>query len=152
MKNYSITINYYLLLLVLCISCVSTKSTIKNIDPNAKMPKVEGEAFVLNEMAKDQLYAYDPDYPVNVDFSGTESNNMRNITRFFNAIMLNGNPITFNKIEECCPFPTKNYKIGAGTLYIYEVKSSDGLIVKKIYMNIYEKGKVLIPVGFEAKK
>ena len=74
------------------------------------------------------------------------------ITYFFNAITgPNGEKITYEKIDSCCPFPTKKSSIGAGTLDIYQitVEGSEKKII--LYLNIYEKGKVVCPKGFKIK-
>jgi hypothetical protein len=134
-------------------SCVSTKSTLKNVDDNAPIPTLSADnTFVLTEYSKDKKYGYDPDYPINVFYKNTKDENL-NAERFLNALAgPHGEKITFSKIESCCPFPTKRTEIGAGFLDIYELKWEGQTELTKLYLNIYEKGYLLVPIGLSIKK
>ena len=102
-------------LISLFTSCVSTKSTLKNVNDNAPFPTLTKEnTFVLTEFSKDLKYGYDADQPVNVFYINAKDENL-NANRYLNALAgPNGEKITFTKIESCCPFPTKRVEIGAG--------------------------------------
>lgn len=140
-------------LLVLFASCVSTKNTIQNIDDTAILPQIIDGQFVLTETATDSKYGYSEFYPVNLGFSKYENSNNSNVNRFFNAITgPNGEKVTYKLIETCCPFPSKNNKMGAGTLDLYEIYFDEKATNKKIYINTFEKGKVMCPRGFSIKK
>jgi hypothetical protein len=142
----------FLTLLLLSASCVSTKSTIQNIDDTAIKPPVRNGQFILTEYANDSKYGYNQDYPINLGFEN-EKFSPKNIPYFFNALTgPNGEKIQYEKVDSCCPFPTKKSVMGAGTLDIYQVtfEGSDKKIL--LYINIYEKGKVLCPKGFSIKK
>jgi hypothetical protein len=134
-------------------SCVSTKSTLKNVDDNAPIPSLTpNNTFLLNEYSKDKKYGYDPDYPINVFYRNTKDENL-NAERFLNALAgPNGEKITFSKIESCCPFPSKRTEIGAGFLDVYELKWEGQTESAKLYVNIYEKGYLLVPIGLSIKK
>lgn len=134
-------------------SCVSTKSTLKNVDDNAPIPIVSvNNTFILTEYSKDNKYGYDADYPINVFYKNTKDENL-NAERFLNALAgPKGEKITFVKIESCCPFPTKRTEIGAGFLDLYELKWEGQTEPAKLYINIYEKGYLLVPVGLSVKK
>lgn len=139
--------------LFLFVSCISTKSTLKNVDNNAPIPKLtKNNTFVITEFSKDKKYGYDKDYPINIFYRGTKDD-IINQQRFLNALAgPNGEAITFSKLESCCPFPSKNTEMGAGFLDVYEIKW-EGL--KKpilLYLNIYERGQLMVPVGFSLKK
>ena len=139
--------------LFLFVSCISTKSTLKNVDDNAPVPKLtKNNTFVITEFSKDKKYGYDKDYPINIFYRGTKDD-VINQQRFLNALAgPNGEAITFSKLESCCPFPSKNTEMGAGFLDVYEIKW-EGL--KKpilLYLNIYERGQLMVPVGFSLKK
>ena len=139
--------------LFLFVSCISTKSTLKNVDNNAPIPKLtKNNTFVITEFSKDKKYGYDKDYPINIFYRGTKDD-VINQQRFLNALAgPNGEAITFSKLESCCPFPSKNTDMGAGFLDVYEIKW-EGL--KKpilLYLNIYERGQLMVPVGFSLKK
>jgi hypothetical protein len=134
-------------------SCISTKLTIQNIDDNAPLPQLSRDnTFVITEYSKDIKYGYNKDYPINVFYYSTKNETV-NQERFLSALAgPKGEKITFTKLESCCPFPTKRSEMGAGFLDIYEIQW-DGL--KKpvtLYMNIYEKGALKVPVGFSLKK
>lgn len=140
-------------ILVFFTSCISTKNTIQNIDDTAILPKIFAKQFILTETATDSKYGYSEFYPVNLGFSKFENSNNLNVGRFFNAITgPNGEKITYKLIETCCPFPSKNNKMGAGTLDLYEVYFDGKVTDKKIYINTFEKGKVICPKGFSIKK
>lgn len=131
-------------------SCISTKLTIKNIDDSAVKPRVENNRFIITETSNDKKYGYDSDYPINIGFN-KENEAVRNIQQFFNALSDEaGANFTYEKMENCCPFPTKRTAMGAGTLDVYQVTFASGL-KKTLYFNIYEKGKIMCPVGFKIK-
>ena len=150
MKKYS----FFLLIITMAVftSCGSIKSSLKNIDNTAVKPSVKNNQFILTEYAPDGKYGYDKDYPINLGFEN-EKYSPKNIALFFNALTgPKGEKISYDKVDTCCPFPTKKSVMGAGTLDIYNVmfEGSDKKIV--LYINIYEKSKVLCPKGFSIKK
>jgi hypothetical protein len=146
-------IAFFIPLLLLIISCGSIKSSLKNVDNNAPIPVVgKNNAFIITEYSKDKRYGYDKDYPINIYYRGT-SNDTINQKYFLNALAgPKGEKITYTKLENCCPFPTKSSDMGAGFLDVYELKW-EGL--KKpilLYLNIYERGQLMVPVGLSLKK
>lgn len=152
MKNI-VKITFSVVLISFFTSCVSTRSTLKNVDDNAPIPTLtKDNTFLLTEYSKDKKYGYDADYPVNVFYKDAKNENL-NAERFLNALAgPNGEKITFTKIESCCPFPTKRVEIGAGFLDIYELKWEGQAKPAKLYLNIYERGYLLVPVGLSIKK
>jgi len=134
-------------------SCISTKSTIKNIDNNAPELFLTPEnTFVITEYSKDKKYGYNKDYPINI-FYGTTKNETINQQRFLNALAgPNGEKITYTRQESCCPFPTKRSDMGAGLLDVYELKWEGQKTPVILYLNIYEKGLLMVPVGLTLKK
>ena len=141
-----------LFLLILSSACVSTKSTIRNIDDNAPIPKLNKDnTFVITEFSKDPKYGYDQNYPINVFYRNSKDESL-NQERFLNALAgPNGEKIFYKKLESCCPFPTKRSEMGAGFLDVYEVTWVDQTRPVLLYMNIYEKGALMVPVGFTLK-
>jgi hypothetical protein len=134
-------------------SCVSTKSTLKNVDDKTPIPIVsKSNTFVITEFSEDKKYGFDKDYPINV-FYKSAANETINQQRFLNALTgPNGEKLMYEKNESCCPFPTKNNAMGVGMLDIYKV-TWDGLKTPLLlYFNSYEKGVLLVPVGFGLKK
>jgi len=147
MKFYSL-----LLIALLSVSCISTKSTIQNIDNTAVHPKINEDKFQLTEYATSNKYGFDADYPVNIGIFN-ENQEKKQIAYFFNALESEkGERVLFEKIDTCCPFPTKSNTMGAGTLSIYEYNFEGTSTKGKLYFNIHEKGKVVCPNGFAIKK
>ena len=143
----------FIVLLFLATSCVSTQSTIKNVDNNAPNPKVaDNNTFVITEYSKDKKYGYDKDYPINIFYRDTR-NEFLNQQRFLNALAgPNGEKITYIKLESCCPFPTKRSEMGAGLLDVYELRWEGQKNPVTLYLNIYEKGVLMVPTGLTLKK
>ena len=134
-------------------SCTSKKSTIKNIDNDApNLQLVENNTFLISEFSTDRKYGYDKDYPINIFFESTRNETI-NQQRFLNALAgPKGEKITYTKLESCCPFPTKRSEMGAGLLDVYELKWEGQKSPVILYLNIYEKGVLMVPFGLSLKK
>ena len=148
--------NKSILLIALVISlasCSSTQSTLKNTDDNApNLTLSKDNTFVITAYSKDKKYGYDKDYPINIFFNNTKNETI-NQDRFLNALAgPKGEKITFTKLESCCPFPTKRSELGAGFLDVYELKWEGQKKPVLLYLNIYEKGILMVPVGLSLKK
>ena len=143
----------FVTLLLLSASCVSTKSTLKNVDDNApNLVLSKDNTFVITAFSKDKKYGYDADYPVNLFYKNT-TNETINQERFLNALAgPKGEKITYTKLQSCCPFPTKRTDLGAGLLDVYELKWEGQKKPAKLYLNIFEKGILMVPVGLSLKK
>jgi hypothetical protein len=139
-------------LLISITSCTSTKSTIKNIDNNApNLQLVENNTFLISEFSTDRKYGYDQDYPINIFFESTRNETI-NQQRFLNALAgPKGEKISYTKLESCCPFPTKRSEMGAGLLDVYELKWEGQKTPVILYLNIYEKGVLMVPFGLSLK-
>jgi hypothetical protein len=142
-----------IVVLISSVSCVSTKSTLRNVDENALIPQLTtNNTFVITQFSKDPKYGYNQDYPVNVFYRNTQDEAI-NPQRYFNALTgPNGEKIFYKKIEVCCPFPTKNSEMGGGFLAVYEVTWVGQKQPVRLYLNIYEKGELLVPIGFGIAK
>ena len=137
---------------LLLTSCVSTQSTLKNVDNSAIRPAIKDLAYVITEYATDNKYGYDQDYPINIGFIHEKQEDI-NIEYYFNGLEgPNGEKISYKKVDTCCPFPSKNSLMGAGTVGIYEVMLEGSNKKVMLYFNIFEKGKILCPKGFAIKK
>ncbi|MXN90774.1 2-dehydro-3-deoxyphosphooctonate aldolase [Flavobacterium sp. Sd200] len=138
---------------LLTTSCISTRNTIKNIDDTAVIPALSKEkTFIITEISNDKKYGYDQDYPVNLGFLPIQSAEV-NVKRYFGALSgPNGEKLSYNKVDTCCPFPSKKNDMGAGVLDIYEITWEGLTEPKRIYINLYEKGQVLAPKGFGIRK
>lgn len=151
MKAHSILV--LLFVLITTAGCISTKSMLKNVDNNAPIPSLSKEnTFIVTEYSKDLKYGFNEEYPVNVFYVNSKDENL-NASRYLNALAgPNGEKITYTKIESCCPFPTKRNEIGAGYLDIYELKWEGQNKPIRLYINIYERGYILVPIGLSIKK
>lgn len=122
-----------------------------NKNDNAIQPPIENNIFVLTVKSTEKKYGYDESYPVNLGFA-------RNIhavkaEQYLNALSgPNHENISFKFIESCCPFMTKTGDMGAGLLDKYEITWEGQKKPIYLYINIYEKGDLLIPYGLNAKK
>jgi hypothetical protein len=138
-----------IILAIVTSACVSTKLTIKNIDdkaPNLILSK--DNTFVITAFSKDKKYGYDKNYPINIFYINTKNDTI-NQPRFLNALTgPKGEKISYKKLQNCCPFPSKKSESGAGLLEIYEVTWVGQIKPIKLYLNMYEKGILMVPMGF----
>ena len=143
----------FIAIVLLSASCVSTKSTLKNVDDNApNLVVTKDNTFVITKYSDDKKYGYDEDYPINIFYRNT-LNDKINQERFLNALAgPKGEKITYSKLESCCPFPTKRTDLGAGLLDVYELKWEGQKKPIKLYLNIFEKGVLMVPVGLSLNK
>lgn len=135
------------------VSCISAKSTLKNVDENAPEPTLTKDGwFLITEYAKDKKYGYNKDYPITVFYKNVKDEDS-NPKRFLDALTgPKGETITYKKVESCCPFPTKRGESGAGFLDLYEITYPGLKKPLKLYFNIYSKGYLFVPKGFGLKK
>lgn len=142
----------FIAILISITSCTSTKSTIKNIDDNAPdLQLVDNKTFYISEFNTDRKYGYDKDYPINIFYESTRNQTI-NQQRFLNALAgPKGEKITYTKLESCCPFPTKRSEMGVGLLDAYELKWEGQKSPITLYLNIYEKGVLMVPFGLRLK-
>lgn len=147
MKN----IFFFLSLSLVFNSCVSTRSTLKNVDDSAPDLVLNSEnTFDIKQFCTDKKYGYDKDYPINIFY--ITSNTDANQERFLNALAgPKGEKITYAKQESCCPFPTKRSDMGAGFLDVYELRWEGQTKPIVLYINIYEKGILMVPFGLRLK-
>jgi hypothetical protein len=135
-------------------SCISTRSTIRNIDDNIPMPAINEAlgSFIITKMAKDKKYAYNEDYPVNVGFT-TVDEGLINQVRYLNTLAgPNGEKITYTQKDACCPYPSKKADTGAGYLDTFEITWQGQTKPVILYMNKFEKGELMIPLGLSIRK
>ena len=135
------------------VSCVSTKSPLRNVNDKAPIPKLTANnTFVITQFSDDPKYGFNQDYPINVFYRNTKDEAI-NPQRYLNALTgPKGEKLFFKKTAICCPFPTKNSEMGGGLLDIYEVTWVGQKQPVKLYLNIYEKGELLVPMGFGLAK
>jgi hypothetical protein len=143
---------FLLILTAIFTSCGSIKSTLQNVDDTAIKPQVRNNQFMITEYASDGKYGYDKNYPINLGFEN-EKYSPKNIIYFFNALEgPKGEKISYIIKDNCCPFPSKKSVVGAGTLDLYEITLEGSDTKINLYVDIYEKGKVVCPKGLRIKK
>ncbi len=114
---------------------------------------LDDNTYLLSEPADDKSYGYQESNPVKVG-GINESGGPINEERFLNALLgPNGEAIEYVRTGSCCPFKTPNGLIdNTGLLDRYEIKWPGAPGTLFLYLNMYDKGDLKIPVGLTAKK
>lgn len=117
-----------------------------------KVKMLNNTTYLLETATQDETYGYTQENPIKV--GGVMDSGPENERKFLNALLgPNGEKVTYNRRGSCCPFKTPNGIIEkSGLLDIYEVKIEGTGTVVKLYLNMYDKGNLYIPVGFTARK
>lgn len=140
-----------LTLLGLFFGCKPSGLAILNKNDQAIAPPVKENVFVLTQKATDKKYGYSESLPVNLGF--TNSIHQVKPEQYLKALSgPNQEEISYKFIESCCPFITKKGDMGTGLLDKYEISWAGLKKPLYIYINIYEKGDILIPYNLNAKK
>ena len=63
----------------------------------------------------------------------------------------NGEAVTYDRIGSCCFFKSKSSPMGGGLLDKYSVTYKGKKDTVVLYLNMYEKGKIVVPIGFRMK-
>jgi hypothetical protein len=114
---------------------------------------IDEDTYFLTVSTKDKTYGYDRSNPIKVGGS-KESSGPKNERRFLNALLgPNGEEVQYYRAGICCAFKTPNGMINnTGMLdryRIFWIGSSDTL---DMFINMYDKGDLSVPVGLNAKK
>lgn len=109
--------------------------------------------YILTETTVDKSYGYDKSNPIKVGGSN-ESSGPKNERRFLNALLgPNGEDVTYFRAGSCCAFKTPNGLIdNTGMLDRYRLTWTGSSDTLNIYLNMYDKGDLMVPVGLTAKK
>jgi hypothetical protein len=108
--------------------------------------------MALKRAATDADYGFSEKHPVMVQ--GGLGEGGHNVYRFLNALRGPlGEAIHYSRIGTCCEFKTKYspFPDGKELLEVYEV-TYEGGAARRLYFNWYDRGEILIPVGFTASK
>jgi len=113
---------------------------------------INADMYLLETNSTDDSYGYTSDNPINVG-GIHEGDGPINERRFLNALLgPNGEPVSYYRAGSCCAFKTPNGMINnTGMLDIYKITWEGCPKTFDIYINMYDKGDLLIPVGFTAK-
>ncbi len=113
------------------------------------MEFLNDNTYLLTEMSEDKTYAFDKSNPVKV--GGLSPSNER---AFLNALLgPNGEEVKYFRAGSCCHFKTPNGLVGdGGLLDLYRVFWEGASDTLDIYINMYDKGDLKIPLGLKAKK
>lgn len=144
--------------LVIVIGCSSQKSATisKGGQGDTRTEAVEmlnDNAYLLTETTEDKTYAYDQSNPVKVGGINDQAG-PRNERLYLNGLTgPNGEEIMYARAGSCCHFKTPNGFIeNTGMLDIYRITWTGSKDTLSIYLNMYDKGDLKIPVGLGARK
>jgi len=99
----------------------------------------------------DNSYGYKSGNPVKVGGSN-ESSGPMNERRFLNGLTgPNGETVEYYREGSCCAFRSPNGLMGTGLLDRYKVFYKGSKDTVTIFINMYDKGDLYVPVGFKAK-
>lgn len=109
--------------------------------------------FLITEISTDKTYGLSPKNPVEV--GGVDKNvGPLNERRYLNALAgPNGETVSYYRAGSCCAIPSEKAIFGDKVLLDnYRVTWEGSKDTVSIYINMYDSGKLQIPVGFTAKK
>jgi hypothetical protein len=150
------------LLLILLSACsAGTQSTTASKKDNnterghtrtIAVESIDAATYLLTDAATDKTYGYTEKNAVKVG-GNSDSNGPKNERRFLNALLgPNGEQVTYFRAGSCCHFKTPNGMIdNMGLLDQYRVSWVGSKDTVNLYLNMYDKGNLLIPIGFTAK-
>ncbi|QOW11980.1 2-dehydro-3-deoxyphosphooctonate aldolase [Kaistella flava (ex Peng et al. 2021)] len=97
----------------------------------------------------DSTYGFTEKKPIKV--GGGEGGPLSERKYLNSLIGPNGESVTFNRIGSCCFFKSSSSPMGGGLLDKFAVTYEGKKDTVVLYLNMYEKGKLLAPVGFKMK-
>lgn len=133
----------FLLIVFAATSCGTSK---KASGDSATKTYAKNGNPVPTKKSKDETYGYKEENPIRV--GGGLMGGAANERKFLDALAgPEGESISYKRLGSCCMFETPNSSMG-GLLDIYEItwKGQDEPV--KLYLNMYDYEKPLIPVGF----
>lgn len=109
------------------------------------------ERFIrLDQTATDSSYGFARDNPVKV--GGVGEGPSREMA-YLNALRgPAGQPVEYERLGSCCRFETPNGILGVGFLDVFRVTYEGQPAPARIYINMYDEGPLLVPVGFTARQ
>ncbi len=111
---------------------------------------LDEQTYKLVESATDKTYGYNPSNPIKVG-GAAEMSGPLNERRFLNGLSgPNGEAIQYHRTGSCCGFKTPNGFNNHGMLDRYKVYWEGCQDTAILYLNMYDKGDLKVPVGFKA--
>lgn len=140
-----------LLSLFLLSGCSSSRKTTVQSQRQDAPRLVNENTFLLTEVSDDPTYGYTEKNPVRVG-GVRDSSGPANERRFLNALAgPGGEAIRYQRLGSCCMFETDNGFMGSGLLDMYEITWPGQTEPVVLYLNMYDPGPLLAPVGFTIK-
>ncbi|WP_242667531.1 2-dehydro-3-deoxyphosphooctonate aldolase [Flavobacterium sp. AJR] len=143
---------FFSLILLLFLSCNSKQKQLEKALLK-KEGQVELDYFHLLDQSSDKSYGFTESNPIKVG-GRSESMGPKNERRFLSALKgPNGETVRFYREGSCCLFETPNVEKGMkGSLDTYKVYWEDMTDdTLRIYINMYDKDSLMIPVGLTSK-
>lgn len=147
-----IAVLFVSLLLINCASQKGIKSTNTGNTRTKPVEFIDNNTFLLVDKSLDNTYGYKETNPIKVGGVHDQSGPL-NERRFLNALSgPNGEKLQYYRAGSCCHFKTPNGLFdNTGMLDRYCVFWAGSKDTLSIYINMYDEGDLLIPVGFTAK-
>lgn len=112
---------------------------------------IDENAYLLTETHPDKAYGITPSNPINVG-GVAEMSGPLNQRRFLNGLAgPNGEEVQYHRAGSCCGFKTSNGFNNKGMLDRYKVYWHGGRDTVTLFLNMYDKGNLMIPAGFKAR-
>lgn len=115
-------------------------------------PELEIPGATAVGQSEDSTYGYTKENPVKVGGSDLRDGPKRERAYLNSLRGPSGQRVKYQRLGSCCHFETPNGLMGGGLLDMYEL-TYDGLTKSvTIYINFYDPGSPLAPVGFTVGK
>lgn len=114
---------------------------------------LDENTYLLTDIAEDKSYGYKESNPVKVG-GINERSGPKNERRFLNGLLgPNGEEISYYRLGSCCPFKTSNAPFeNMGLLDHYRVSWAGTSDTLDIFINMYDEGDLMIPIGFTGRR
>jgi len=143
-----------LVMVVYMTACGPQKNVInKDKNESESVIYLNENTYLLTETANDKTYGYEKSNPIKVG-GVNENSGPRNERRFLNALLgPNGEEVKYYRDGSCCAFKTPNGIIdNYGMLDKYRISWKGNKDTLDIFINMYDKENLKIPMGLTAKK
>jgi hypothetical protein len=113
---------------------------------------IDESTYRLTDTTTDATYGYEMSNPIKVG-GASERSGPANERRFLNGLAgPNGEAIQYHRTGSCCGFRTPNGINNIGMLDRYKVYWEGCKDTATLFINMYDKGDLKVPVGFSAKE